>query len=461
MNKTLASGLVALSLATGLTACTDFLTGGDVSNDPNNPTTATITSLMSSVQANLFLTMEADLARTSCTFMQQCSGVASQYLSVGNYTALGDGDFWFGNWASIYGGGGLIDLRTIRGRTLDPTVADSLYAGITDVLTAYLIGTAADVWGDVPFTQASQPKVFTTPVADPQLVIYDSMQARLSEAIRFMSSTGPTNIGPLGVDLVYGGDAAKWIALAHTLKARYFIHTANVRAGAYDSALVHTALGIQQGNDYAAFHTADVKQSNIWYQFFTTAGFGYMAAGKFGVDLLVNSNDPRLAELYSPIPADPTIFLGADPGQVPSSDSLSTLSDARLAPDFPQPLVTWAENELISAEANFKKGQEAPALASLTAVQTAATGDPTFTDQSLTGPALFTAIMTEKYVTDFQNIEAWSDWRRTCIPALAPAAGQPSIPLKLPIPFTERSANPNLTATDPFVPAPNNPAGCP
>src|SRR5882672_4852044 len=156
MRKTLASSLVALSLAAGLAGCTDFLTGGDVSNDPNNPTTATITSLMSSVQANLFLTMEADLARTSCTFMQQCSGIASQYLSVGNYTALGDGDFWFGNWASIYGGGGLIDLRTIRTRTLEPGVDDSLYAGIADVLAAYMIGTAADVWGDVPFSQAIQ-----------------------------------------------------------------------------------------------------------------------------------------------------------------------------------------------------------------------------------------------------------------------------------------------------------------
>jgi hypothetical protein len=458
MRKSIASGLVALSLAGGMSGCTDYLTGGDVSNDPNNPTTATITSLMSSVQANLFLTLEADLARTSCTFMQQCSGVASQYLSVGNYTALGDGDFWFGNWASIYGGGGLIDLRTIRSRTLEPSVADSLYAGITDVLTAYLIGTAADVWGDVPFSQAAQPKVFTTPVADPQLAIYDSVQARLSEAIFFMSSTGPTNIGPLGVDLVYGGDGAKWLALAHTLKARFYVHTANVRATAYDSALAETALGIQQGNDYAAVHTVDIKNSNIWFQFFTQAGFGYMAAGAFGVNLLVNNDDPRLALYYSPIPADPTIYLGADPGNVPNSDSLSTLSDARLAPDASQPLVTWAENQLIAAEANSKKGQDGPALALLTEVQAAA---GVTTPGGLAGPALFTAIMTEKYIQDFQNIEVWSDWRRTCIPVLTAAAGQPSIPLRLPIPFTERSANPNLALTDPFLPAPNNPAGCP
>jgi hypothetical protein len=377
---------------------------------------------------------------------------------VGNYTALGDGDFWYGNWASLYGGGGLIDLRTIRSRTLDPSVADSLYAGITDVLTAYLIGTAADVWGDVPFSQAAQPKVFATPVADPQLAIYDSVQARLTEAIRFMSAGGPTNIGPLGVDLVYGGDGAKWIGLAHTLKARFYVHVANVRATAYDSALAETALGIQQGNDYAAVHTADFKRSNIWFQFFTQAGFGYMAAGKFGVDLLVNSADPRLPLYYSPIPADPSIFLGAGPGDVPNSDSLSTLSDARLAPDASQPLVTWAENQLIAAEANSKKGLDGPALTLLTEVQAAA---GVTTPGGLAGPTLFTAIMTEKYVQDFQNIEVWSDWRRTCIPALAPAPGQPSIPLKLPIPFTERSANPNLALTDPFVAAANNPAGCP
>lgn len=457
MRTTLSSGLLALALATGATGCRDYLTGS-VGQDPNNPPTATINSLMASVQANLFLTMESDLARSTCTWMQQCSGQASQYLSVGNYTALGDGDFWYANWAAIYGGGGILDLRTIRARALGPSVADSLYAGIADVLTAYFAGTAADVWGDVPFTQASQPEVYTQPAADPQLTVYDSVQARLNEAIVLMAATGPTNLGPGGVDLVYGGNATQWTALANTLKARYFIHTANVRPTAYDSALKYAALGIaSSAGDYHAVHTTNLSSSNIWYQFFTTAGFGYMAAGAYQVNFLAATSDPRLPEYYSPIPADTTVFRGADPGVVLSTDSISSLSNARLAPDLPQPLVTWAETQLIAAEANAKTGNPGTALALLTTVQSAA---GVITPSGLTGDSLFAHIMREKYVQDFQNIEVWSDWRRTCIPALLPAAGNPTIPLKLPIPFTERTANPHLQPTNPFTPASNNPSGC-
>jgi len=459
MRKSFSSGLLALSLAATATGCSDYLTGSGVSQDPNNPPTYTLNSLMSSVQANLFLTMEADPARSVCVFMQQCSGQQSEYAAVGNYSALGDGDFWYFNWAAIYGGGGLIDLRTMYAKALSPSVDDSLYAGIVDVLTAYYAGTAADLWGDVPYTQASQPSVYKTPMADPQQTVYDSVQNRLTEALVFLAATGPTNVGPGSADEVYGGDAALWTALAHTLKARYWMHIAEVVPAAYDSALAQTALGIQQGADYNAYHTIDIKQSNIWYQFFTTAAFGYMAAGKNLVDQLNAAGDPRLAEYYTGTPNDPSIYVGADPGVTLNPGDISTLSDARLAPDFAQPLVTWAENQLIAAEVYSVQGQDAQALTLLTEVQAAA---GVTTDPSLTGAALFNAIMTEKYTQDFQNVEAWSDWRRTCVPAFtAFPPGYTSPPLKLPIPFTETTANPNLVVTDPFQPTWNNPNACP
>jgi len=38
----------------------------------------------------------------------------------------------------------------------------------------------------------------------------------------------------------------------------------------------------------------------------------------------------------------------------------------------------------------------------------------------ITGAALLDSIMTEKYVALFQNIEVWSDYKRTCLPALTP-----------------------------------------
>jgi len=47
-------------------------------------------------------------------------------------------------------------------------------------------------------------------------------------------------------------------------------------------------------------------------------------------------------------------FIGADPGVPGSPELLSTLSSTRLDGAFPQPFVTWEENQLIMAEAAYQ-----------------------------------------------------------------------------------------------------------
>jgi hypothetical protein len=426
-----------------MTGCS--LTGPKLSDDPNNPTAATNASLFVAAQANLYVQSESDLARSVCVWVQQCSGRLSQYLGVDNYNAISDGDFWFANWAATYGSGGLIDLRRIERNSA--LAGDSAFAGTAYVLEAWLIGTAADVWGDVPYSEAANLSI-AAPKLDPQQLVYAAVQARLDTAIVFLSATAPTNKGPLGADLVYLGDLVKWRHLAETLKARYFMHIAEVDPSGYDSALVHAPLGLQPGEDYDNYHTTDLPSSNIWFQFFSTAAQDYIAAGQAGVDTLKNSGDPRLAEYYSPSPADPTQFLGGAPGgnDTLSVGSISSLSATRLAPDFRQPLVTWAEGQLILAEAAFQRSNEPGALQALTAVQTDA---GIVTNPALTGPALFHAIMIEKYIRDFQTIEVWSDYRRTCTPKLTPAPGNTQIPPRLPYPLSERNANPSITSPGP------------
>jgi len=274
--------LLALGLSIAVSGCD--LTGPKLSDNPNDPSAASNVSLLSSAQANLWVQSEADLARTVCVWLQQCSGRQSQYFGVGNYSAIGDGDFWFQNWAATYGGGGLIDLRRIQSSSL--AAGDSNFAGIAAVIEVWLVGTAADVWGDVPYSQAATS--VANPALDPQQQVYDHLQAKLDSAITFLSDTGGRNVGPKGAELVYGGNDSLWIRLAETLKARYFMHVAERIPAAYDSALVHAQLGIRQGQDYDNYHTSVLTSSNIWFQFFTTAALNYVAAGQFLVDQLKN-----------------------------------------------------------------------------------------------------------------------------------------------------------------------------
>jgi hypothetical protein len=65
---------------------------------------------------------------------------------------------------------------------------------------------------------------------------------------------------------------------------------------------------------------------------------------------------------------------------------------------------------------------------------------------TVTGAALLDSIMMEKWVTMFQNIESLLDYRRTCIPALTPVAGNflgiNFVPGRLFYPQSERNVNP-------------------
>jgi hypothetical protein len=77
--------------------------------------------------------------------------------------------------------------------------------------------------------------------------------------------------------------------------------------------------------------------------------------------------------------------------------------------------------------------------------------------------------MEEKYVTLFLNIEAWNDYKRTCLPALAPAPaslgnttpGSQPIPGRLPYGITEANANPNTPNVSATGQNPNDPSACP
>jgi hypothetical protein len=446
MRTALRSSALALGLAVALGGCGDFLSGPKLENDdPNNATTASNSSLFVASQVNIAGQLESRLARTVCIWMQQCAG-QSQYLSLGNYSVAED-DYYI-NWAHFYGGGGLLDLRTVQKRAL--TDGDSLFWGTAAVLESYVIGTAADLWGDVPYSQAAQPSQFPTPTVDPQQQVYAAVQAKLDSAITFLAATDPRNVGPGGADLVYGGDAAKWTALAHTLKARFYLHVARRDPTAYGKALTEAQQGIQQGNDYAVGLSGQSATSANFWNLFQSIFPGYVVAGKFLVETMKATGDPRLPAYFAPIEADGVSFEGADPGVSLAPQNVSTLSDTRLAASFAQPFVTWAENELIWAEAAYLTGDGPTARTKLQEVWTAAGIGTAPPAAGTPGPAdpLLVAIMTEKYVQLFQNVEAWQDWKRTNIPNLTPAPNG-TIPRRLVYPLSERNANPNISGPGP------------
>src|SRR5207245_3501120 len=91
------------------------------------------------------------LARTACMWMQQCAGVDRQYATLEKYNTTED-DFDT-EFSQVYSGGGLVDIRAIASDALG--AGDSVYTGVAKVRVALDVGTAADLWGDIPYSESA------------------------------------------------------------------------------------------------------------------------------------------------------------------------------------------------------------------------------------------------------------------------------------------------------------------
>lgn len=432
MNRLYKAALGAALPALLAAGCGDFLTGPKLGDaDPNRPTSANREQLLMAVQASQIVQQTGAIARIAAMWTQQMAGTDRQYITLGNYDITED-DFT-GQFSRVYTGGGLLDMRRAAAEAEEE--GDRVFAGVMKVWEALTIGTAASIWGAIPYSEAvgevEQPKL------DSQADVYAAVQTLLDQAIADLNSGQGS--GPGAADLIYGGDAAKWAEAAYTLKARFYLHLAESDAANYGRAATAAQNGISTpDNDFLTYQSAKPGEENVWYQFMYRARDSYIRPGAFLVDLLAARNDPRLDDYFSRNAEGD--YVGADPGQTVSA-SHSLLSATRGSPEFQQPLITWAENELILAEAAFESSDEPTAQFHLNEVRT----EVGLANVSLSGAALFEEIMTEKYISLFQNIEVWNDYKRTCLPAITPVDGGP-VPGRLLYGTAERNANSNIPA---------------
>jgi len=423
----------AIALLAGAAACGDsFHTGGELSTDPNRPTQATSTQLFVGVQSNIWAELQSDPVRITSMWAQQFTGTNFQYINIYEYGVSEQTTNGF--HAALYTGGGLVDARKIEKQSA--ATHDSIFLGIAQVQEALLMGTGADMFGDLVYSHALTGQA--NPPLDPQLAVYDTVQVVLSRAIVNLAATGPTNFGPVpsSADLAYGGDPTKWTQLAHTLKARFYLHTGEVRPGAYALALAEAPLGITDpANDFIAVFSGNANEQNFWYQFDVVQRPGYLTPNADFVGLMQSTNDPRLGQYFNADQSD--------------------LSDTRLEPNFTQTLVSANEDLLIWSESAYRTGTPGVAQAELNDERALAGLGPV----SASGQALLAAILTEKYIADFQSIEAWNDYKRTCSPNLVPVVPGKKITARLYYDASERQTDSSIPQpTQQPARNPNDPA---
>jgi hypothetical protein len=493
----------------GSSACTGFLTGPGIDQDPNNTTTLSRPGpLYVAIQSLQSVQFEGQLARSSLMYVQQIAGNSRQQIGYDRGT-IGPADLdpyfsaVYGSTRTSTGGGGLLDIRKMQ--QLARRVNDSIYIGIGKVYEALVMGTAASIWGDIPYREAADSNN-ETPQFDGQLQVYQDVLAQLDSAITVFLAASPTgtNGGPPAdnAELLYAGRNTAGLAqvyteVAHSLKARYYMHLAEVDPANYARALAEVPLGISlPANDLLWYHDVTPTGQSVWWQF--QAARGDIGPGAALIEILKRriagglEDDARLQYYFTAAEpaATPADFFGfrpggatglvTAPGVYDGSGSANgnysgfTFIDPNTASgDFRHPVITWAETQLIGAEAAFQAGGEAAAQPYLDAVRAnrvyGSTGGARVTFPPLGSvPATLQNIMEEKYVTLFLNMEVWNDYKRTCLPALAPAApagsnqpGTSPIPGRVPYGITEINANPNTPSVLSTGQNANDPNACP
>ena len=425
----------ALFLLTATTGCGDHLTGPKVDTNPNRVTDPSADLLFNAVQMRGFLQQEEFIPQNISIWMQQMAGTDRQYLGYGRYS-MTEGLFT-NEMTRFYAGGGLVDIREIRRRTEEKDWR--AYSGIAKVWEGLNMGTAASLWGDLPYSEAVSD--VETPRLDPQREIYDALQVLLDGAVSDLES-GQGYLPPN--DHVYDGDLSRWIEAAYTLKARLHMHWSD-----YGPALAAAQRGISSpSGNFRTRHADAGGEWNAWHTFFRTSA-SFMSAGRHLVDLLAGRQDPRLAIYFAPTATGE--YVGADPGE--TNVDASKLGAFFQAPDLAFEILSWAETQLIWAECAYQLGDETTALEKLNEVRAGMETKWSLPVGSLpplaglSGQDLFEAILEEKYIALFLNIEAWNDWKRTNLPPLVPFSGS-EIPRRLIYGIDERNANPNVPPPD-------------
>lgn len=446
------------ALLAGLLGGCDFIQS--TTSDPNQVPNATVDQLFTAIQVNSYHITESQAARVASLWTQQGSGVNNQFVALEVYVF--DEEEGDAQWASIYAGGGLVDIR--RAIALAEEAGRRAYAGILKIHEAYFVGTAADTWGDVPYSEAANPDI-STPKLDEQLAVYAAIQTRLDQAIADLAAGGA---GPGSVDKNFAGNVARWTAVAHSLKARYYLHTAEVDNTAYAKALTEANLGIRtNAGNWRAIHSTTSTEQNLWFQFdrdrqdHIVGGFYLVNLLNAGTPANTADDDPRLAIYFTPATGGTFggQYVGSKTGQTQAGDPETAASHLRVtsgspaAADFNLPIISWSETAAIGAEAALKSG--ASAATQLAWYNELIAAQANFWGVTLTGKvpdyaalatdaARLNAIIQQKYIALFLSPELWNDYKRTCLPDITPAVGGQRVPARLFYAQSERQTNPNV-----------------
>ena len=309
---------IFLALFTGviLFSCDDTL-NMDLLDDPNNITVekADLDRYMNTIQIDFSSFAESmGYKGSQLTRVETMRG--RQYIN--NYDDTSSDAVWRKAYQELFS-----DMKDAE-RIANKDVENVKYKHIAviKILRAYTLMTLVDFFGDIPYSEMTQPEEFPFPKADDDQQVYLAVVDMLDSAIADLAETAPG----LANDFYYGNNFSKWEKLANTLKMKVYATTRLVDANAVAkfNDIVDSGNFIMNTNDdfqfqYGTSLSNPSTRHTAYKQDYTTTG-----AGRYRSNWLMNemkdNNDPRIRYyFYRQVSATPGVDAPANGTTLPCS----------------------------------------------------------------------------------------------------------------------------------------------
>ncbi|MDG1811176.1 MAG: SusD/RagB family nutrient-binding outer membrane lipoprotein [Polaribacter sp.] len=426
MKKTIKQIAAFMFAATVISSC-DTVDFGDINDNPNGPTAAITSQLLSSAQTSVSSVITSV---SGINYVQHIT--EGQYPGPSRYQGL---TFSYNGWYT----GPIQNLNEIIKVNEDPDKAPIVASfgdnnnqiAVSKLLRAYFLHYMTDTWGALPWSEAFKGIQGTQPKFDTQSELYTYMFAEIEDALGKINA----NAGPSG-DILFGGDMDKWATFGNTLKMTMALRISDADAATaktkFEQAVASGKLITSNSQNLRFTYGSDETSDNPWEDRFFSREDYLMSVTMMG--FLNAKTDPRKFKYTKPAQnsAVPDVYAGAPNGKVNgNTKDFAFITDTVIGdPTYKVAIYTAAQTHFSLAEAALKgwnvgggtaaAHQKMGIEASMMDWGVAAADMNTYT--AANAGATMADIAYEKYMALYLNgPEAWAEWRRLDSPALTPS----------------------------------------
>lgn len=347
-----------------LAGCSDFL---DVNENPNFPTEVEDYLILPAAQASVASVMSADYGLVGGFWSQHWAqnNTSSQYKTFETYTLSSNSGRVDGSYREMYIGG-LADNEIMHLNALEDENW-SLYL-MTSVLKAYGFQYLVDLYGNVPYDEAfmGDDGLFN-PVVNTGEEVYSRIYTLLNTALaKDFSGLDDVDVRYEDYDLLLGGNLQDWINFANSMKLRILLRQVEANstwALAELTTLVANGTFLTKDVSLTNFEDVDSKSNPLYEadQRQLNTSNNIRANATLTV-YLKSMGDARIDALFTQVGGTRTGMITGT-YELPSTvwNAPDLIAQPILDPVMPVHLMTYAESELLLAEAYYRLGNAAMA----------------------------------------------------------------------------------------------------